>query len=59
MNEIVLETPRLILRRWRLNDVDEAAKIYAKPEVMDGNIPGGTWTRRANRPHRRTDARAG
>jgi len=44
MNEIVLETPRLILRRWRPDDVDEAAKIFAKPEVMDGNIPGGTWT---------------
>ncbi|HEX3456710.1 MAG TPA: GNAT family N-acetyltransferase [Candidatus Baltobacteraceae bacterium] len=44
MNEIVLETPRLILRRWRPDDVEEAAKIFAKPEVMDGNIPGGTWT---------------
>ncbi len=44
MNEIVLETPRLILRRWRPDDVEEAAKIFAKAEVMDGNIPGGTWT---------------
>jgi [ribosomal protein S5]-alanine N-acetyltransferase len=41
---VVLETPRLLLRRWNLDDVDEAAKIYGKPEVMDRNIPGGTWT---------------
>lgn len=44
MDDTVLETPRLVLRRWRLGDVAEAAKIYAKPEIMDGNIPGGTWT---------------
>lgn len=41
----ILETPRLVLRRWNLDDAGEVAKIYAKPEVMDGNIPGGVWTR--------------
>lgn len=44
MSDTVLETARLVLRRWRRSDIAEAAKIYAKPEVMDGNIPGGTWT---------------
>lgn len=31
---IVIETPRLILRRLTLDDVDELAKIYADPIVM-------------------------
>jgi RimJ/RimL family protein N-acetyltransferase len=38
----VIETERLLLRRWRDEDVAKAAPIYAKPEVMR-YIPGGTW----------------
>jgi RimJ/RimL family protein N-acetyltransferase len=41
-NEIVIETQRLILRRWRDGDEIMAAPIYAKPEVMQ-YIPSGTW----------------
>jgi RimJ/RimL family protein N-acetyltransferase len=40
--EIVIETQRLILRRWRDGDEIIAAPIYAKPEVMQ-YIPSGTW----------------
>ncbi|HEX4013332.1 MAG TPA: GNAT family N-acetyltransferase [Candidatus Cybelea sp.] len=39
---IVLETPRLIVRRWEDSDVPVVAPIYAKPEVMRC-IPGGVW----------------
>lgn len=40
--EIVIETERLILRRWRHGDEIIAAPIYAKPDVMR-YIPTGTW----------------
>jgi RimJ/RimL family protein N-acetyltransferase len=40
----VLETDRLILRRWRESDAGDVAGIYAKPEVMQ-YIPGGVWSR--------------
>jgi [ribosomal protein S5]-alanine N-acetyltransferase len=39
---IVLETQRLIARRWEEGDAAVAAAIYAKPEVMRF-IPGGVW----------------
>jgi ribosomal-protein-alanine N-acetyltransferase len=39
---IVLETQRLIARRWEDGDAAVAAAIYAKPEVMRF-IPGGVW----------------
>jgi len=29
-----LETPRLLIRDWRLEDADEAFKIYGDPDVM-------------------------
>jgi [ribosomal protein S5]-alanine N-acetyltransferase len=38
----VLETERLVLRRWRDGDDVAAAPIYAKPRVMR-YIPSGTW----------------
>lgn len=42
MSDVVIETKRLILRRWQDGDVRAAAPIYAKAEVMRF-IPGGTW----------------
>lgn len=33
MDVPVLETPRLRLREWRWDDIDELARIYAQPEV--------------------------
>jgi RimJ/RimL family protein N-acetyltransferase len=41
-SENVVETERLVLRRWRDGDAAAAAPIYAKPEVMQ-YIPHGTW----------------
>lgn len=46
---IILDTPRLILRRWRDDDVAPMAAINADPEVMrwigDGAIPSAEQTR--------------
>ena len=42
MDDIVLDTPRLALRRWRPADIPLVAPIYAKAEVMRF-IPKGTW----------------
>lgn len=39
-----LETQRLILRQWRLQDVDEYAAICADPEVMR-HLSGEPYTR--------------
>jgi len=39
---MVLQTERLVLRRWLPGDEISVAPIYAKPEVMRC-IPGGTW----------------
>ena len=33
-SKIVAETPRLILRRWVMDDVPAATHIYSDPEVM-------------------------
>lgn len=44
VREVVLETPRLMLRRWNAGDALAVASIYAKPEVMRF-IPGGVWSR--------------
>jgi RimJ/RimL family protein N-acetyltransferase len=40
---IVVETERLIVRKWRDSDAGEVAAIYAKPEVMQ-YIPRGVWS---------------
>ncbi|MGD0967317.1 MAG: GNAT family N-acetyltransferase [Candidatus Aquilonibacter sp.] len=40
---VIVETERLLLRRWNDQDVAEAVPIYAKPEVME-YIPGGVWS---------------
>ncbi|MGW1957653.1 GNAT family N-acetyltransferase [Streptomyces sp. NPDC001920] len=46
---VTLETPRLILRRWREEDVAPMAAIHADPEVMrwirDGSVRDGHQTR--------------
>ena len=34
MNEVTLETERLIMRMWRESDFDEYAELCADPEVM-------------------------
>jgi [ribosomal protein S5]-alanine N-acetyltransferase len=39
----VVETERLLIRRWNDEDVAAVANIYLKPEVMEF-IPGGVWT---------------
>ncbi|MGC1381899.1 MAG: GNAT family N-acetyltransferase [Candidatus Baltobacteraceae bacterium] len=41
-DRIVVETARLVLRRWEDGDAALAAPIYAKPEVMR-YIPSGAW----------------
>jgi RimJ/RimL family protein N-acetyltransferase len=43
VNCVVVETERLILRRWNDEDSTSVAHIYAKPEVMEF-IPGGVWS---------------
>jgi len=40
---VVLETERLLLRKWNDDDAAQVADIYAKPEVMEF-IPGGVWS---------------
>ncbi|MEL3950603.1 GNAT family N-acetyltransferase [Streptomyces sp. LNU-CPARS28] len=46
---VTLETPRLILRRWRDEDVAPMAAVNADPEVMrwirDGSVRDGQQTR--------------
>lgn len=42
MSDRVIETERLVLRRWRDGDAAASAPIYAKHEVMR-YIPGGAW----------------
>jgi RimJ/RimL family protein N-acetyltransferase len=39
----ILETERLLLRKWNDEDAAAVAHIYAKPEVMKF-IPGGEWS---------------
>jgi RimJ/RimL family protein N-acetyltransferase len=39
----IVETDRLLLRRWNDEDAAQTAHIYAKPEVMQC-IPGGVWS---------------
>ena len=34
MNEVTLETERLVMRMWRASDFDEYAELCADPEVM-------------------------
>ena len=46
MNEVKLETERLILRMWREDDFESYAKICADPEVMR-YIGGKAFSRRS------------
>jgi RimJ/RimL family protein N-acetyltransferase len=39
----VVETERLLMRRWHDEDAAAVADIYLKPEVMEF-IPGGIWS---------------
>ncbi|MBV8530333.1 MAG: GNAT family N-acetyltransferase [Candidatus Eremiobacteraeota bacterium] len=39
---VIVETERLLLRKWNDEDAVLVAHIYAKPEVMEF-IPGGAW----------------
>ncbi len=39
----VVETERLLIRKWNDEDVAAVTDIYLKPEVMQF-IPGGIWT---------------
>jgi ribosomal-protein-alanine N-acetyltransferase len=43
MSCVVLETERLLLRKWNDEDAALVAPMYAKPEVMEF-IPGGVWS---------------
>jgi RimJ/RimL family protein N-acetyltransferase len=43
MSNVVVETERLMLRKWNDEDAAAAADIYLKPEVMEF-IPGGVWS---------------
>jgi RimJ/RimL family protein N-acetyltransferase len=43
MSEVVVETERLLLRKWNDADACLVAHIYAKPEVMK-YIPTGVWS---------------
>lgn len=44
-NNILLETERLILRRIRLSDLDDMARINGDADVMRYIADGSTWTR--------------
>ena len=44
MNEVQLETERLLLRMWRLSDFEVHAAMCADPEVMR-YLGGKTFTR--------------
>jgi RimJ/RimL family protein N-acetyltransferase len=43
MNCAVIESERLLLRKWNDEDVAAVEDIYIKPEVMEF-IPGGVWS---------------
>jgi RimJ/RimL family protein N-acetyltransferase len=43
MSSVVVETERLLLRKWDDDDDAAVAHIYLKPEVMEF-IPGGVWS---------------
>jgi RimJ/RimL family protein N-acetyltransferase len=45
LNGIVLTTDRLLLRRWRDDDLDALARINADPDVMRYILDGRTRTR--------------
>ncbi len=40
---VVLDTERLLIRKWNDEDAAEVADIYVNPEVMEF-IPGGVWS---------------
>jgi [ribosomal protein S5]-alanine N-acetyltransferase len=40
---VIVETERLLLRRWNEEDAAAVAPIYGKAEVME-YIPGGVWS---------------
>jgi RimJ/RimL family protein N-acetyltransferase len=46
-----LRTPRLLLRRWRDDDLDALAPIYADPEVMRYIADGTVRTRHETAEH--------
>jgi ribosomal-protein-alanine N-acetyltransferase len=43
MTSVVVETERLLLRKWNDDDAAAVAHLYLKPEVMEF-IPGGIWS---------------
>jgi RimJ/RimL family protein N-acetyltransferase len=43
MSSVVVETERLLVRKWEDEDAAAVAEIYLKPEVMEF-IPGGVWS---------------
>ena len=43
MSGVILESERLLLRKWGDEDVAAVEDIYLKPEVMEF-IPGGVWS---------------
>ena len=43
MSSAVVETERLLIRKWNDEDAAAVADIYLKPEVMEF-IPGGIWS---------------
>ena len=43
MSCVVVETERVLLRKWNDEDASSVADIYLKPEVMKF-IPGGVWS---------------
>jgi RimJ/RimL family protein N-acetyltransferase len=43
MSCVVLESERLLLRKWNDEDAAAVEDIYLKPEVMEF-IPGGVWS---------------
>jgi RimJ/RimL family protein N-acetyltransferase len=45
MSEQLIETPRLVLRRWRADDVEPYAEMCRDPEVMRYIGSGATRTR--------------
>ncbi|MET0493227.1 MAG: GNAT family N-acetyltransferase [Actinoplanes sp.] len=47
MSAPTLETPRLVLRRWRSDDLDGFAAVNAQPEVMRYIHDGRTLDRAA------------
>ncbi len=54
---MVVETERLLIRKWNDEDAVTVADIYLKPEVMEF-IPGGVWSSRANGQNNSADAGA-